>query len=151
MTRVFMALYPGYVNLFSAKAKSPRLFEFLESHDIEIEEYPWLGTIKSLPKGGPIIVRYSSMIPDDYDIEPRDLARACSELGHICFYDDSMLVDEGSYWKDTDVLLEEMGKWLKKNHYTKIWNRKRRPQILGCGVFKYKNLAKKKALDLQGL
>lgn len=102
-----MYLYPGYVSLASARAYSPRLFEFLENM-VELEAVRWNGSLTSLPTDEPIMVRASSRLPCSLE----DLALRCEELGHFVYYDDQLLLTDGSYTREG--LIESAQRFLER-------------------------------------
>lgn len=99
--------YPGYVTLGSAQGGSPKLFRYLEKErGVKCEWHPWHGTLDSLPKK-PAMVRASSMMKCTYD----ELAARCAELGHLCFYDDRIILPNGE-WIGGDQMIKEAKKFL---------------------------------------
>lgn len=91
-----MLLFPGYVSLASARTYSPRLFRVLKEREVPIEVVRWDGTTSGVPTKHPVIIRASTKMMCD----PADLASIANQHGHFVYYDDKVLLPNGSFTSD---------------------------------------------------
>lgn len=98
---------------------SPKLCNFLQENAIEIEFAHWDGTPSSIPiEGDPVIVRASSQM----QCSVKALAQRCAISGHFLFYDDAVILPDGTYSKEK--LLPEAQKFLDTlivHHYGEMF------------------------------
>lgn len=100
-------LYPHYVSLTSAARFSPQLFLFFVQQGVGLKEAPWNGDLDSLPSE-PSVIRASSMM----DCSLQELGQKCAELGHLCFYDDKLVLPNGDTVREG--LIEAARKFIEK-------------------------------------
>jgi len=103
--RIF--LFPYYVDIEWASRRSPKLFKFLSEEHVQLTRVSWRGDIKSLPVT-PSIIRASSMSWCKWE----ELAQRCAELGHFCFYNDFVLMPDGTI--SSEQLIDEAKKFLER-------------------------------------
>jgi len=109
--RVKVFLFPEYIHLDRVEFGSPTLWQILKEQGIELEEMRWGGTLDSLPKDEPVLVRGSSMMACSW----KELAHHCRKPGHFVFYDDQLVQHNGELASGgMEIVLIN---WLKKNKF----------------------------------
>ena len=108
-----LVVFPNYVTLGSTFDFSPELGTLLVQMDVGVYVEYYEGDIDSIPQtnGVPTFVRASTEIKCSYE----DLARACQDMGFICFFDDRLIVPDG--WRSTKYLLETTRDYLHKYRF----------------------------------
>lgn len=94
--RVYLYLFPDYVNMRNALARSPILRKLLQSEEVEIVERRWVdGTLeelKAIPEeDGLVLVRTSTRM----HCRIAQVAQLCQERGYVCFYEDQTYDETG--------------------------------------------------------
>lgn len=109
--KVKVFLFPEYVHLDRVQFGSPTLWRILKEQDIELEERHWGGTLDSLPKDGPVLVRGSLVMACFW----KELAHHCRKPGHFVFYDDQLVHPKGRF--SSGKMEKALTDWLKKNKF----------------------------------
>lgn len=102
-------LFPDYVSISSAFSRSKGFAGFLLENNITAKRKSWHGTLASLPKT-PSIIRASKMMECNWI----EFGQKCAELGHVCFYDDQLILPNGGKANSTE-LINAVKEFLKKN------------------------------------
>ena len=109
--KIKVFLFPDYIHLDSMKFRSLTLWRILQEQGVELEEKHWNGTLDSLPKGEPVLVRLSSMMLHSQ----AELVRFCEESGHLLFYEERILCPTPAF--TPEEIGEALNNWLKKNKF----------------------------------
>ena len=89
---------------------SKDLFNMIRDKVFTIKSVDWDGKADSLPSKGPVLVN----MPDGDTEEWQAIAEKCVKLGHVCFFQDSLVGSNGEKMINSALLEEVFRTFLKQ-------------------------------------
>lgn len=90
--RIPQYVYPAYIVPEDFPVRSPVLHALFVEHGVILEREHWPGTLEGMPSS-PGLLRTSTTMR----CRREDLGARCIELGHLAYYQDRILLSDGSY------------------------------------------------------